>query len=79
MERIAGFYSPQFAHLISPRPVLMIAGSEALTLWMTKDAYNHANEPKELFLIEGETYVSLYDNVSQSAPKLDKFFKVSLQ
>ena len=63
MERIAGFYSPQFAHLISPRPVLMIAGSEAQTLWMTKDAYDHANEPKELFLIEGETHVSLYDNV----------------
>ena len=26
VERIAGFYSPHFASLIAPRPVLMIAG-----------------------------------------------------
>src|ERR1700754_2804814 len=27
IEPIAGFYSPHFAHLIAPRPVLMIAGT----------------------------------------------------
>jgi len=79
VERIAGFYSPHFAHLIAPRPVLMIAGAQAQTLWMTKDAYEKATEPKELFLIEGETHVSLYDNVSQSLPKLEEFFKTSLK
>ncbi|NIJ54578.1 alpha/beta hydrolase [Dyadobacter arcticus] len=78
VERIASFYSPDFAYLIAPRPVLMIAGTDAQTLWMTKDAYEKANEPKELFLIEGETHVSLYDHVSQSVPKLDEFFKKNL-
>ena len=78
IERIASFYSPDFAYLIAPRPVLMIAGTDAQTLWMTKDAYEKANEPKELFLIEGETHVSLYDHVSQSVPKLDEFFKKNL-
>ena len=78
VERIAGFYSPSVAHLIAPRPVLMVAGANAQTLWMTKDAYNQASEPKELFLIDGETHVSLYDNVSQSVPKLDEFFKANL-
>ena len=79
MERIACFYSPDFAYLIAPRPVLMIAGADAQTLWMTKDAYEKANEPKELFLIKGETHVSLYDHVSASVPKLEAFFKSSLQ
>jgi len=78
IERIAGFYSPHFAYLIAPRPVLMVAGTDAQTLWMTKDAYEKANEPKELFLIEGETHVSLYDHVSESVPKLDEFFKKNL-
>jgi hypothetical protein len=78
VERIAGFYSPHFAHLIAPRPVLMIAGTNAQTLWMTKDAYEQSAQPKELFLIEGESHVSLYDNVSQSVPKLEDFFKKSL-
>lgn len=79
VERIAGFYSPHFAHLIAPRPVLMIAGANAQTLWMTKDAYEQSAQPKELFLIDGETHVSLYDNVSQAVPKLDEFFKSSLK
>ncbi|MBI1192964.1 MAG: alpha/beta hydrolase [Bacteroidetes bacterium] len=78
VERIVGFYSPHFVHLIAPRPVLMIAGENAQTLWMTKEAYEKSNEPKELFLIEGETHVSLYDNVSKSLPKLETFFKSNL-
>jgi fermentation-respiration switch protein FrsA (DUF1100 family) len=79
VERIAGFYSPHSAHLIAPRPVLMIAGTDAQTLWMTKDAYEKANEPKELFLVEGATHISLYDkDVSQAVPKLEEFFKKSL-
>lgn len=78
IERIAGFYSPHFASLIAPRPVLMIAGTDAQTLWMTKNAYEQSAQPKELFLIDGETHVSLYDNVSQSVPKLEEFFKKSL-
>ena len=79
IERIAGFYSPYFAHLIAPRPVLMIAGTDAQTLWMTKDAYEKANEPKELSLVEGATHISLYDkDVSKVVPKLEEFFKKSL-
>lgn len=79
IERIAGFYSPHFADLISPRPFLAIAGSKAQTLWMTKDAIDHAKEPKELFIIEGATHISLYDDTSESVPKLTEFFKESLK
>jgi fermentation-respiration switch protein FrsA (DUF1100 family) len=79
IERIAGFYSPHFAHLIAPRPVLMIQGTASQTLWMTQDAYNQAKEPKELFLVEGATHISLYDkHVEQAIPKLEEFFKKNL-
>lgn len=82
IENIAGFYSPHFAALISPRPVLMIAGSNAQTLWMTKEAYEKAKDPKELFLIDGATHVDLYykeEYVSQAIPKLAAFFEKSLK
>lgn len=78
IENIAGFSSPQFAEMIAPRPVLMVAGSNAQTLWMTKEAYEKAKEPKELFLIDGATHVDLYykeEYMSQALPKLAEFFK----
>lgn len=81
VERIAAFHSLHTAHLIAPRPVLMIAGSAAQTLWMTREAYDAAREPKELFLIPGATHVALYDKdeyVSQAIPELDRFFKQHL-
>ena len=81
IERVAGFYSPHFAKLIAPRPVLMIAGSEAQTLWMTKEAFDQSEGEKELFLIEGATHVDLYykeEYVSQAIPKLNEFFKKNL-
>lgn len=79
IERIAAFYSPHFAEMISPRPFLAIAGADAESLWLTKDAINHAKEPKELYIIPGATHVSLYDDLSQTLPKLTKFFKDNLK
>ncbi|RLA75561.1 MAG: alpha/beta hydrolase [Epsilonproteobacteria bacterium] len=64
--------------LLSPRPYLAIAGTKALTLGLSKAAVKRANEPKELFLIEGATHVALYDidkYVNQAINKLDKFYK----
>jgi fermentation-respiration switch protein FrsA (DUF1100 family) len=81
VERIAAFYSPYFAYLIAPRPILMIAGTAAQTLWMTKEAYEQSKGEKELFLIEGATHVDLYykeEYVSQAVPKLEEFFRKNL-
>lgn len=81
IERIAGFFSPHFANLIAPRPVLMIAGTAAQTLWMTKLAYDRSEGDKQLFLIEGATHVDLYfkeEYVSQAVRKLDEFFRKNL-
>ncbi|MBC3794996.1 alpha/beta hydrolase [Spirosoma utsteinense] len=81
LDRIAGFYSPSVAHLIAPRPVLLIAGAESQTLWLTKDAYEKSNEPKELYEINGATHFSLYykeEHVNPAVVKLTEFFRSNL-
>ena len=48
---------------ISPRPMLVIAGSEAHSRYFTEEAYAAAAEPKELMIIDGADHVDLYDQV----------------
>ena len=50
-----------YIHEISPRPALIIAGSEAHSRYFSEDAYAAAAEPKELMIIEGADHVDLYD------------------
>ena len=72
VELVAGFDAFRFADMIAPRPLLMIAGSEAKTLWMTQEAMETAKEAKELFMIDGATHVDLYDKMEFVAPAIDK-------
>jgi len=48
---------------ISPRPVLLIAGENAHSLYFSEDAYAAATEPKELMIIAGADHVDLYDQM----------------
>ena len=45
---------------ISPRPLLLIVGSEADTLYFSLNAYEKAKEPRELFIIPSATHIDLY-------------------
>lgn len=54
---------------ISPRPLLLIAGSKAETLYFSQDAYNMAKDPRELFIIDGASHMDLYDK-EQYVPKV---------
>jgi hypothetical protein len=70
-----------FEHLdlISPRPVLFIAGSEAGSLYFSEDAYEQASEPKELFIVSGASHVDLYDKQDlMPFEKLVAFFSDSV-
>jgi fermentation-respiration switch protein FrsA (DUF1100 family) len=81
VDRIAAFDAFRFVNLIAPRPLLMIAGSVAETLWMTIEAYEIANEPKEVFLINDASHVALYDKKEFVTPaifKLLEFFRSNL-
>jgi fermentation-respiration switch protein FrsA (DUF1100 family) len=67
--------------LISPRPLLLIAGSEADTLYYSQDAIEKAKEPKELHVLDGASHIDLYWNpqyVPKVAEKLTEFFTKNL-
>ncbi len=40
----------------------MIAGTEAFSRYFSEEAVTLAEEPNELFLVEGATHMSLYDH-----------------
>ncbi|KQQ75697.1 hypothetical protein ASF73_07855 [Xanthomonas sp. Leaf131] len=71
------FYAFEAMDSISPRPVLMIAGDKADSLYFSQDAYGKAIEPKELFLVAGATHIDMYDKpqyVGPAVQKLSNFF-----
>lgn len=61
------------------QPLLMLAGSKADTLYMTKDAFAKAvnAKDKELYLIDGATHIQTYwkpEYVNDAMSKLSEFF-----
>lgn len=77
-DLLANFDAFAFNHLISPRPLLMVAGSEADTKYFSEIAIEKAKEPKELFTIPGKTHVALYDDTRAVLPKLVEFYANSI-
>jgi fermentation-respiration switch protein FrsA (DUF1100 family) len=73
-DLMISYDSFDFQHLISPRPLLMVAGSEAQTLHYSATAVAAAREPKELFIAEAQNHFDLYDDLAISGPKLVGFF-----
>lgn len=65
------------------KPLLMIAGSKADSLYMTEDAFAKATgtKDKELFKLEGATHIETYwkqPYVNQAVDKLTQFYGKSL-
>lgn len=56
-----GYYPLDHMDLISPRPVLLIAGEKAETLKFSQEAYERAKEPKTLDVIKDATHFAFYD------------------
>lgn len=65
------------------QPLLMMASSKADTKYMTDEAFDKAinTKNKELFLIEGATYIETYwksEYVKQLVDKLVEFYQTNL-
>ncbi|MCD0451555.1 alpha/beta hydrolase [Actinocorallia sp. API 0066] len=72
VDQIAQYDSYALVGLISPRPLLMIAGTEADTAYFSKLAVERAGEPKELFWVDGASHIDLYDKEAYVPLVLDK-------
>ncbi|MCB1619463.1 MAG: alpha/beta hydrolase [Thiothrix sp.] len=66
--------------MIAPRPVMLIAGEKAHSLYYSQDAYQAASEPKELMIIPGANHVDLYDRMDKIPfDKITTFFENNLK
>jgi alkylhydroperoxidase/carboxymuconolactone decarboxylase family protein YurZ len=66
---------------ISPRPILMIVGEKADTKFWSDEVYAKAQQPKELFVVDGATHMDMYDKpqfVGPAVVKLTAFFGKAL-
>jgi fermentation-respiration switch protein FrsA (DUF1100 family) len=81
MDVAAQFDAFRHNDWISPRPLLMIAGTDADSRSISEDAIALAAEPKELYLVNGASHIDLYDKdqyVSEVVTKLADFFGKNL-
>lgn len=77
--RFLNFYPGNDLDKISPRPLLFIAGDQAVSIGFSQAAYEAAAEPKELHLVPGANHVDLYDRVNLIPfDKLNDFFSTHL-
>ncbi|MCU1459838.1 MAG: alpha/beta fold family hydrolase [Actinomycetia bacterium] len=80
VDRMAFFDAFRAVGLIR-RPLLMNVGREAVTAWMSVEAFQAAQCPKELHWIDGASHNDLYDKeqyVGPTVAKLTEFFTASL-
>jgi hypothetical protein len=77
-EKMIQFSALDTVELLAPTPLLVIAGDRAETLGQSEAVHAKAQEPKELFLIEGGTHFDFYDRpeyVAQAVTKIGAFLK----
>jgi hypothetical protein len=61
--------------MISPRPILLVAGEKAHSLYYSEDVFKAAPDPKELLIVPGADHVDLYDRLELIPfDKLASFF-----
>lgn len=81
LDKLAAFTAFGNLDLLAPRPLLMIAGSRADSLYFSKDAVEMAKGLKELFIVEGASHIDMYDKpqyVDKAVGKLADFFGKNL-
>lgn len=81
LDRMYAFDAFDQVGTLLVQPVLLIAGSEAGSLWHSQEAFEKAQGKKELLVVKGATHMTLYDadaDVSQAVTKLSSFFTNNL-
>jgi fermentation-respiration switch protein FrsA (DUF1100 family) len=66
--------------MISPRPILLVAGENAHSRYYSEDVYEMASDPKELVIVPEADHVDLYDNMGKIPfDKLTGFYTKNLK
>jgi fermentation-respiration switch protein FrsA (DUF1100 family) len=78
VDKLAQFEPFEHVERIAPRPLLMVSGSEAMTLPISQDAVARARDNAALFVIDGASHVDLYDQEEAVTPATAEFFKENL-
>lgn len=66
--------------MISPRPIMLIAGEKAHSRYYSEDIYKIASEQKELVIVPNADHVDLYDQIDVIPfDKLETFFTTHLK
>ena len=66
--------------MISPRPIMLIAGENAHSRYYSEDIYKIASGPKELVIVPGADHVDLYDRLEKIPfGKITSFFAQNLK
>jgi len=74
------FYPFNDIEMISPRPMLFIAGENAHSREFREEAYRLTGQPKEVFIVSGAGNVDLYDRATLIPfDKLTNFFRDNLK
>lgn len=75
------FSFPMYANIemISPRPVLLVAGENAHSRYYSEDVLKVASDPKELLIVPNADHVDLYDQMDKIPfDRLTSFFNQHL-
>lgn len=82
MSYLISFNGFDQADQLLTQPLLLIAGSNAESLWHSEELFSKAaSKEKELYIIKGATHMDLYDgekDVPEIAKKLTEFFDKNL-
>lgn len=77
---LMNFYPFAMIKEISPRPILFIVGEKAHSRYFSEDAYEQANEPKELYVVPEANHVDLYDQMDKIPfNKITDFFNSNIR
>ncbi|WP_222272385.1 hypothetical protein [Modestobacter marinus] len=80
VSHVMGFNAFDQADTLLTQPLLIIAGSEAGSLWQSVELDEKAAGPHKFVVLDGKTHVSLYDGVGQdrAVAELVPFFANNL-
>jgi fermentation-respiration switch protein FrsA (DUF1100 family) len=75
IDKLSAFSAFDRIDTLLTQPLLLVAGSEAGSLWQSQKAYKLAKGSKDLYIVKGGTHMSLYDkDVNKAMPKITEFY-----